>query len=73
MADVDELGTDMAYAFFKEAIVPHGVLRFQERNDNTRSYSTPGTGEPIIITVLIKCITEYQFSKPQVRSLFFLI
>lgn len=61
------LGPEKAYSFFKDTIVPHSVLKFQERRDNIPSYCTDDTGEPIIVNVIMKCIKEYEFSKAQVR------
>ena len=66
MAAVDGL-KDMAYSFFTEKIVQRTVLKYQERNANTQYYCTPTNREPIIINVLMKCITEYKLSKQQVR------
>ena len=67
MAAVDGLKADMAYSFFTEKIVPRAVLKYQERNANTQYFCTPTNGEPVIINVLMKCITEYKLSKQQVR------
>ncbi|CAB4017459.1 Hypothetical predicted protein, partial [Paramuricea clavata] len=68
MADIDMLGPEKAYSFFKDTIVPHSVLKFQETRDNIPSYCTDDTGEPIIVNVIMKCITEYEFSKAQMLT-----
>ena len=68
LADVEGFDTGMAYSFFLDVIMPNAVNKYQieDVKQQSISFSSPDSGELLIVDLIVKCIKDYQLSVPKV-------
>ena len=68
LTDVEGLDTSMAYSFFLDVIMANTVNKYQTEDVKLQSmdFSSPESGEVLIVDLIVKCIKDYQLSVPKV-------
>ena len=64
VADLESLEKRLARTFFRRVIYKHVAQEYQK--EKISSYSSPESGEPLIVHLLIQCIKDYEIPRPQV-------
>ena len=66
LTDVEGLDTSMAYSFFLDVIMANTVNQTEDVKLQSMDFSSPESGEVLIVDLIVKCIKDYQLSVPKV-------
>ena len=69
MAEIEEVDASFARDFFVKVMHKHAVAEYQEyQEEKITSHTTPESGEPLIVDLLMRCIQVFKIPRQNVRN-----
>ena len=66
MAEIEQVDASFARDFFVKVMHKHAVEEYQE--ETITSHTTPESGEPLIVDLLMRCIQVFKIPRLNLRT-----